>query len=1197
MTGLGCLTTSLAVGAVLGWCANVPQGGETSVLAMPPAVKPRAPLAPAPEPPAIAEKPDDADPFRTALHKPLAVPATDPSLGRPAPVGLPLPGAAAADESADPFRTVTGKPLAIPFRPAPPALRTPGGGPDGLDAPPHGSRAADAGTPAMSPLQATGSENRPPEAAPRPPSILPVRPLDGKTAAAAGPPPMPEPMPPEEPAPAAVPPSSLASGPMPTPTPLESQEPLPAAPPWSPAPVSMPTTRSSEPERSAGSVPLSTLTPAPKPSQPQKPVLAAERPWALAPASAPTIRSSEPERSAGSVPLTTLTPGPQPSQPQEPVPAAERPWALAPASAPTTRMSEPERSAGSVPLSTLAPGPQPPMQPPNPNRDLPEWERESGLPSAAPERSPQPVRPSIPQAQLPGPNTERELGTPPALSPEPAAPAADAPPVRRQPPETLPERSASEPVTGTTLWDKLAGSGPPKTAEQPDRLDRRPQRRAQSPVGSTAPLPDMALPDTRSRDAALPAAALRATPSLPGVPGDGRLALINVVPAEPPALPAREPRPLASPIQRTSAKEPAPAPRAVELELVTRGGTHPLDRSLLVVARLRDAAGRPVPEARLDWSLDPRSTGEIVAVSDAATAVTMKPAEMVRLAAVVTQPLLDLFDPSSTGRILPTFARGRTLSEAGPDDRPGRHLRAGDGWCRLEASAPGDMLLTVVAPDVADQRHARRTLRIHWHQTECVFPEARTVAGGGAVWLATQVRDAVTHEPLPQYPVRYEVPEGAHARLASGAAVQEVLTGADGVARIAVVQRRPVDEAVSVGVRLYGRTSVGVESVVLDEALCRLVWQSPQIRLNATAPEVATTAQWVKIPTEAICERPPEGGLELVAVLPREVEGYGGGSEIALGPIEPLPRRIGQGEARHLAVRADQPGLRRIRLEARDRDGRVMADRAVAIDFVRPRLDLAKELAGDWREGHVGIVRLHLHNPSAVPVAQVTVRDQLPPGVAVVSGIDQRVGDEATWTIDEIPAAGRRTIEYRVRPRRPVPHTRLEALARADGILDSRAEAAVAVAGTAVLELQLSDLLDPVPAGDAVQYDLRLSNRGSADCTDVRVHTDLPAGAKVTVLDGDLSGRFRDGVMHWRTLDRLAAGASVVARLRVTPSDTGDARLTVAAECAETGRVSADESTIVMALPDVDEPRQVSVAKIPPVPHATRRPPPLDLRP
>ncbi len=117
------------------------------------------------------------------------------------------------------------------------------------------------------------------------------------------------------------------------------------------------------------------------------------------------------------------------------------------------------------------------------------------------------------------------------------------------------------------------------------------------------------------------------------------------------------------------------------------------------------------------------------------------------------------------------------------------------------------------------------------------------------------------------------------------------------------------------------------------------------------------------------------------------------------------------------------------------------------------------------------------------------------------------------------------------------------------------------------LSVSLTDNVDPVVEGDAVEYRFRVDNAGPSAATGVTVATTVPADATVAAADGCTQA----GSVVTCALGSVASGASATGALTVTHGSTGTKTVTsvVGSPVADpaSGNDSASQTTVVEARP------------------------------
>lgn len=108
--------------------------------------------------------------------------------------------------------------------------------------------------------------------------------------------------------------------------------------------------------------------------------------------------------------------------------------------------------------------------------------------------------------------------------------------------------------------------------------------------------------------------------------------------------------------------------------------------------------------------------------------------------------------------------------------------------------------------------------------------------------------------------------------------------------------------------------------------------------------------------------------------------------------------------------------------------------------------------------------------------------------------------------------------------------------------LKSDAECPTRVEGISALLLEVVDVDDPVEVGADTSYEIRVTNQGSRDATNVEIHALVPAEMVVRGAQGPVRYRVEGQEILFAPLPKLAPRADAIYRVLVTGAGKGDLR-------------------------------------------------------
>ncbi len=140
---------------------------------------------------------------------------------------------------------------------------------------------------------------------------------------------------------------------------------------------------------------------------------------------------------------------------------------------------------------------------------------------------------------------------------------------------------------------------------------------------------------------------------------------------------------------------------------------------------------------------------------------------------------------------------------------------------------------------------------------------------------------------------------------------------------------------------------------------------------------------------------------------------------------------------------------------------------------------------------------------------------------------------------------------------------RLEA--RGDLGIVAKNEQTVRVDSLAELTFQIKDSADPIEVGGETLYEIRLTNSGSRNDSNVRVQLQLPQGIELIASDADADTDGR-GLISFAPRNELVAGSDIVYRVKARGIVPGTHLIkAVVLSDQSTVPVTKEESTMVYA--------------------------------
>ncbi len=347
-------------------------------------------------------------------------------------------------------------------------------------------------------------------------------------------------------------------------------------------------------------------------------------------------------------------------------------------------------------------------------------------------------------------------------------------------------------------------------------------------------------------------------------------------------------------------------------------------------------------------------------------------------------------------------------------------------------------------------------------------------------------------------------------------------------------------------------------------ASVRTMSTRPELKIVQRANEKVLIGQQLEIDLEF--SNPGTGAATGVIIQEDVPEGLehpkGRQLDNAIGSLKP-----GETRRQVLRLRAVAPGIVQNTIRLTGDDG-LEATHTVAIEVVAPQLQVA--LQGPSRgflERQV-TYQLDIANSGTADATNVEIAAYLDRGFTFVSTDFEGQYDPSRhavfWSLANLPPTEQGKVPLTILPvsdgERAI---RLEA--RADLGVVAKNERTVNIDSRAELTFQITDSSDPIEIGGETMYEIRLSNSGSRNDSNVRVQLQLPQGIELVSSDADAETNGR-GLVAFAPRAELAAGGDVVYRVKAKGVAPGTHLIkTVVLSDQSTVPVTKEESTMVYA--------------------------------
>jgi len=398
---------------------------------------------------------------------------------------------------------------------------------------------------------------------------------------------------------------------------------------------------------------------------------------------------------------------------------------------------------------------------------------------------------------------------------------------------------------------------------------------------------------------------------------------------------------------------------------------------VVLVAGVCGSDGYLHTNRRLEWSIDPSSVGQFVAVGE--------------------NGWLDIFlgDFNRPRKITNVFAIGSTtrtntrLNRGACRPEEDVYVLRGQGWVSLTSSVEGTSHVTVLAPEVYGWGARLKSSVVHWIDAQWRFPPpAINPAGTQHVFITTVTRQS-NQTPCERWRVRYQIVGGPPAGfLPDGAAAIDVPTDAAGQASATIFQKEPRHGTNQISIEVIRPADLpgaNGQRLIVGTGATMKTWTGADLSVKKCGPAVAGPGAMLTYQIE-ICNPGDLAAKDVVAsdALPNELTLV---SSTPPGEVvgRQLQWRLGELGARQrrtisVTFRADKPGSIVSCCEVVAAGGLKVRDCATTTVAVA---SLDVQVTGPAQAAVGSKVRFEIvvTNRSPTPATGLTITDRLDPGL------------------------------------------------------------------------------------------------------------------------------------------------------------------------------------------------------------------------
>lgn len=315
----------------------------------------------------------------------------------------------------------------------------------------------------------------------------------------------------------------------------------------------------------------------------------------------------------------------------------------------------------------------------------------------------------------------------------------------------------------------------------------------------------------------------------------------------------------------------------------------------------------------------------------------------------------------------------------------------------------------------------------------------------------------------------------------------------------------------------------------------------PQLGVTKTGP--ATGVVGVPITYQITVTNPGNGAASNVALVDEFDEGLEHDSQskkitLNIGALAP-----GESKTTTLSLTPRQVGrlLNRVTATA---DGNLIAKAEHPVMVQKAQLSIDKNGPGKRYVGRPAEWNIRVINPGEVPLANVVVRDQLPPELTFTSASEGGTfaNGQVVWNLGTLQPREQKIVQVTTKCAKMTPRALNVAVATADPGLQVQAEAAVEILGLPAFRLEVDDVEDPVEIGGRTSYRIVVTNQGSLPGNQVEIAAVLPPQMKLVTAAGPAQYRQDGQRLIFAPVDSLPPGQQLNYNVTVEALEVGDVR-------------------------------------------------------
>ncbi len=227
----------------------------------------------------------------------------------------------------------------------------------------------------------------------------------------------------------------------------------------------------------------------------------------------------------------------------------------------------------------------------------------------------------------------------------------------------------------------------------------------------------------------------------------------------------------------------------------------------------------------------------------------------------------------------------------------------------------------------------------------------------------------------------------------------------------------------------------------------------------------------------------------------------------------------------------------------------------------RAVLDVSLEGPPMKYAGSMATYQVTVSNQGDAMARDVIAAVALPPGVDFVSGIDnvEKIDGGIRWNVGMLSPGNQRTYQMNC-TMAMAGEIHVDAATRGAGDLAATDSLLTRVEAVADLVLSVQDPKGPLPIGKEIQYEIKITNRGTKSARDINVVMHFSEGVEPTTADG-IAYELAPGQVTFAPIAQVDPGQDVILKVMANASQPGSHRFRAQLLCEEADSHEVTEGT------------------------------------